>query len=508
MTRVVLGVDASTTAAKAIAWDGSGKARSEGRATYALNNPGPDAWEQDAEQWWRASLAALEECCRGLAPEDEVTALCITHQRETFVLTDPEGHPRHPALVWMDARGKHGISDARGPLSEDRVHTISGKPPCITPSFYKLHALLTREPSLASRETRVLDVHAFLAWRLTGAFATSLASADPLGMVDMQAHAWSPDLLAALKLDESQLPRLLEPGELIGSVQDEVADAVGLPRGLPVVAGLGDGQAAGLGAGLVAPGRAYLNLGTAIVSGVLSRSYQTSRAFRTLYGGADRTFFLETDLLGGTFTLNWLLDRLLASEAEGGPELSLDELEQQASQLPSGADGLILLPYFAGVMNPYWDDDARGVMLGLSASHGPAHLYRAIIEGLALEHRVHAEGVEAALGKPIEEFIVMGGGSQSDLWCQIFANVLRKPILRCGTSEATCLGAGMLAAVHAKMHGDLTAAATAMTRTTRRFVPNDDQGRYAELFDIYRGVYPATRQILNALARFRDPAAS
>ncbi len=507
MTRVVLGIDASTTAVKAIAWDASGNARCEGRASYALNNPGTDAWEQDAEQWWQASLEALGQCCRGLAQEDEVAALCIAHQRETFVLTDPEGHPLRPALVWMDARGKDGISDARGPLSEDRVHTISGKPPCITPSFYKLHALLAREPSLATRHTRVLDVHAFLAWRLTGAFATSRASADPLGMVDMQARAWSPDLLSALALDESQLPRLLEPGEPIGSVLDEVADAVGLPRGLPVIAGLGDGQAAGLGAGLVAPGRAYLNLGTAIVSGVLSRSYQTSRAFRTLYGGADRTYFLETDLLGGTFTLNWLLDQLLAPEAEAGRKVSLDELEQQANQLSPGADGLMLLPYFAGVMNPYWDDDARGVMMGLSASHGPAHFYRAIVEGLALEHRVHTEGVEAALGWPIEEFIVMGGGSQSELWCQILADVLDRPILRCGTSEATCLGAGMLAAVHAKMHGDLTEAARAMTRTTRRFVPDDDQERYAELLDIYRGVYPAARQTLSALARFRDPAA-
>ncbi len=507
MTRVVLGVDASTTGVKAIAWDEAGRALGEGRASYELFNPAPDAWEQDAEAWWGATLEALGACVSGLGDDVQVLALCVTHQRETFVLTDPDGVPVHPALVWMDARGKRDIANSLGPLSFENAHAISGKPPCITPSFYKLSALLRRAPALRTPELRVLDVHAFLVWRLTGRFATSLASADPLGLIDMQARAWSQVLLARLELSEAQLPALVAPGEQIGTLNGALASQLGLPADLPIVAGLGDGQAAGLGAGLVLPGRAYLNLGTAIVSGVLAQEYRISRAFRTLYAGAAGSYFVETDLLGGTFTLNWLQTLLQSDAGTAAASSKLAALERAAVDLPPGAGGLLALPYFAGVMNPYWDDAASGVLLGLTAAHGPAHLYRAIIEGIALEHRVHTEGVEAALGEPITEFVVMGGGSRSDLWCQILADVLQRPIVRSATVEATCLGAGMLAAVHVRLVPDLASAAQAMTQTGRRFVPESARTRYDELFQIYRELYPSNKRTLAALARFRETSA-
>ena len=423
MSDLVLGIDCSTTACKAIAWDAAGRAVAEGRSAIALDNPEPGAWQQDAEQWWTATC----EACRALnVDRGRIAALCVTNQRETFVVTDDDGVPKHPALVWMDARCREQVAKAAEDLGRDRLHAISGKPASTTPSFYKLLYLLEREPSL--RGAAVLDVHAYVVRRLTGVAATSLAAADPSGLVDMEQRAWSEELCHYAGLTPAQLPALFEPGEAIGELSQTAAAATGLSRGLPVIAGAGDGQCAGLGAGIADAGRAYLNLGTAIVSGVLSGEYRTDNAFRTLYA-ASGGYFLETDLQGGTFTLTWLSETFL-----GGAH-SIAELAADAERVARGSEGLLVLPYWNGVMNPYWDDAAGGVVVGLRGHHTPAHLYRAVLEGIAMEQRLHTRGVEAATA-PIAELVVMGGGSQSDLWCQVIADTLERPIVRAGDARS------------------------------------------------------------------------
>lgn len=495
-------IDASTTAVKALVFAADGRPVAESRVALDLRNPEPDAWEQDAESWWTATLQTLAEAVAQLDDASTVAALCVTHQRETFVIADGDSAPIRPALVWMDARCRLEVADAIRRLGADRLHEISGKPPCTTPSLYKLMYVLGREPALRAREFMVLDVHALVVWRLTGRAATSLASADPLGLVDMRARDWSEELLALPGIARSQLPELVEPGAQLGALLPEVAARTGLPAGLPVIAGAGDGQAAGLGAGILGPGRAYLNLGTAIVSGVLSREYVVDRAFRTMMGGAPGTYFLESDLKGGTFTLDWLVDKWL-----GGDRTALGRLEGQASHLTPGSDGLVLVPYWNGVMDPYWNDDATGIVMGLHGAHGPAHLYRAILEGIALEQRLHATAIERATGERIEELVVMGGGSRSDLWCGIIASVTGRRVTRAGSPEATALGAALLAATGAGAFADLDVAARAMTRTGQSFDPGPDAPIYDALYrSVYDKLYESVAPRLDALAAIRRRA--
>jgi xylulokinase len=170
--------------------------------------------------------------------------------------------------------------------------------------------------------------------------------------------------------------------------------------------------------------------------------------------------------------------------------------------IPAGADGLVLLPYWAGVMNPFWDDSASGAVIGWRANHGPAHLYRATLEGIALEQRLHLEGVEAATG-PIEQLVVMGGGSQSDLWCQILADTLNKPVVRAHTAEATALGAAMLAATFELYESVPTACAAmrgAPSQAGAAFVPGERQPFYDRLYrEVYRGLYEDLRHRMERL---------
>lgn len=494
---LVIGVDVSTTAAKAIVVDGAGTTLAEGRAVFPLHNPAPGAWEQDANDWKAAAIEAIREATSRLEPEqrENIRSLSIANQRETFVVTDPDGHPLAPAIVWMDARSKPEVVAACEELAPESIHAISGKVPCTTPSLYKIRMLLTRlAPELREREKRVVDVHAFIVHALTGAWITSTAAADPLGIVDMQRADWSDDLCTLARVRREELPYLLPPGTPIGTVQDDLAEYLGLDHGVLVVAGAGDGQAAGLGAGTSDPGAAYLNIGTALVAGLTGKTYRIARAYRTLFGAMPGTFLYESDLKGGTLTLDWLADRLLGEgrfERTDARMATLASLEARARDIEPGSGGLLALPYWSGVMNPHWDDDARGALIGLSPDHGPEHLYRAICEGLAFEHRLIFEAMEREAGK-IGSVVAVGGGSRSPFLLQLFSDILERPLRLAASDETTALGAAMLAAPSAGLAASVQEAAKRMTSTKEGTVPGPTAARYRQIYErSYRGLYSA-----------------
>lgn len=490
---VVLGIDASTTAVKAIAFDRAGAIVAEGRAPIALSSPEPGAWEQDANEWWSALCTAVRAVVALLGAR-RIEGISIANQRETFVFTDEHGAPLAPALTWMDARCTNEVARAVSAIGDERLHRLSGKPPSPTPSLYKAMYVLGRRPDVAAQRPFLLDVHAFLVRRLTGQFRTSTASADPTGLVDLSTCSWSPELCELLGISSDRLPELVSPGQPIGVIDETGARETGLVAGTALFAGAGDGQAASLGAGVTAPGTAYLNVGTAIVSGVPSDAMQIDRAFRTLFA-AGRGYLLETDLLSGTFSFNWLADRFFPGEDRSAV---LARLATESRSLPPGAGGLMFLPYLGGVMTPYWDDAARGALVGLRGEHGPAHVYGAIAEGLALEQRVATSAVEAVVGT-LPEMVVLGGPMADDAFCQLFADAMNKRLVRASTVEATSLGAAMLAAAGAGMHTSIDAAAIAMSSRGTSFSPGAAADAYSRRFEAYRAMYPALAGVMRLL---------
>jgi len=498
----VVSVDCSTSASKAIVWDSTGQPLSEGRASFPLLNPHPTWWEQRPGDWWQATATALREAMSGVDPS-RVAALCMSHQRETFVPVDERGHPLRNGIVWLDERAAGELEDIDASYGAARFHETSGKPLSTTPSLPKILWLRKHEPDLFRRVHKYLDVHAYLVFRMTGRYKTGWGCADPMGLFDMANGDWARDLMSALGLRVEQFPQVYPPGTVMDRVSEEASATCGLPAGLPIVAALGDGQSAGLGANITSPGQAYLNLGTAVVSGAFSEEYSADPRFRTLTGGVAGTYLLETVLRGGTFTISWFLEKFGVVDGEGaGPDLSPeDACEAAAREVPPGSLGLMLVPYWSGVMNPYWDPAASGIIAGWRGSHGKPHLYRAILEGIAFEQRLATSGVEAATGLPIERFIAMGGGSRSPLWCQIVADITGKPVTRSASPEATCLGAAILAATAAGLHSDVREAASAMVRLGETFAPNQEsQAIYDRLYEeVYRHLFPSLQAPLDRL---------
>ncbi len=279
------------------------------------------------------------------------------------------------------------------------VHRITGKPPNPTPAWYKLLWLGKHEPETIARTDHVVDVAGYLVRKLTGERATSWACADPLGLVDLKSFDYDDGLLAEAGLTRQQVSRLLAPGAIAGGLLADVASGLGLPAGLPVIVGAGDGQSAGLGCNVTRPGRAYLNLGTGAVSGVYAADYSHDTAYRTMGGPIPGSYILETFIGGGTQNVVWFIENVSGLErAQAGAPSPEQVMEAAAASVPLGAGGLLCLPYWTGAMTPYWDGHARGAFLGLTGLHGKAHMYRAILEGIALEQRFLTEGVEQATG--------------------------------------------------------------------------------------------------------------
>ncbi|RWK56694.1 FGGY family carbohydrate kinase [Mesorhizobium sp.] len=493
MNDVVIGIDASTTAVKAIAFTRNGKELFQAREAYPLSNPQPGHFEQDAEHWWTALLGALKQVTEAIGAA-RVAAICIAHQRETFTLIDHAGKPLIPAILWLDERARPQVARLSAALGRETIRDWSGKPPDPTPALYAVRWLAEHQPKALEDAAALVDVHGFFVHRLTGRLVTSTASADPLGLLDIKNGTWHPELVAAAGLRPDQLPQLVAPGAICGGLGERVARLIGLKAGTPVVAGAGDGQAMGLGMGVYGEGKSYLSLGSGVVSGCYSHGLTTSDAFRTLVSPTGSGFMLETVLRSGMQLVDWIV------RTTGSP--SAAALEKAATEIAAGSEGLLVLPYWAGVMSPYWDGAARGAIVGLSLDHEPKHLFRAVLEGIAFEQAIASEAMETqatetqAGGKPAA-MIAAGGGTNCALLMQIMASVLERPLSVSPVNEAAALGAAMLAASAIGWFASPDMAAEAMAAPPTRHVDPVDGlvPAYRARKAIYRDLYQATRDI-------------
>src|SRR5664279_2405047 len=440
---LVLAVDCSTTAVKAIVFDGSGRSVAGARRPLSMLRPQPGFHEQDAAQWWRATVGAMAEVIASLDRPADIRAISISHQRESFVCLDADGRPTRPAILWVDTRAAEQIAQFGSP----RVAQVSGKPPDVTPAIYKMAWLRQHEPATLRDAVQVGDVQAFLVQRFTGRWATSHGSADALGLFDLARLTWDDELLAVAGVRRNQLPELVPSGDLLGQLTAELTRQLGLPAPIPLVAGTGDGQAAGLGADAGGSSVAYLNLGTSMVMGVASDHYLTDAAFRTLAGPVHGTFVLETLLNSAGYLVEWF-------RAQFGLFPDNHELNDAVAAVPAGADGLLTLPYWNAVQPPHWDPLARGATVGWHGGHTPAHFLRSMLEGVAFEAELHLAGLVRATGMPITSLHAVGGGTRSDVWVQIMADVTGRTLQVESEDEVSAKGAAVLARAYLAYGGN------------------------------------------------------
>ncbi|MCQ0986114.1 xylulokinase [Jiella marina] len=501
---VVIGLDSSTQSAKAIAWTASGESVAEGRAPIELSNPRLGWFEQEPDDWRKAARKALQDLTGKIDPS-RILGLAISNQRETMAHLDANGRSVRPATVWLDERAPAEVEELAAALGRKTIHEITGRPVDIIPCLYRLAWMKKNEPDLYEKTALFCDVQTVLVSDLCGGRPrTSWSSADPFALFDIRKKEWSRTILEAIELPVEKLAETHAPGTQLGEITAEAAEATGLPKSCPVFAGGGDGQCAGLGTNCTDPAQAYVNLGTAVVSGVWQPDFAVSDAFRTQIAAQGNGFIFENCLRGGAFLINWFVDKFLGGRSD--PAI-FDRLEAEALRLPIGSEGVLVQPFWGGVMDPHWDSETRGTIMGLSGSHGPVHIYRAILEGITVWLAAATRRTEEVTGRKVERYVAIGGGANSPLWRQMLADASGRPVCISGTVEASALGAGMIAAHGAGWFSSIEEAAGAMAGATTPIEPDASRrDAYDELGDIFQSAYAATADINHRLVAFAERA--
>lgn len=484
---LVLGIDASTTATKAVLVDEAGVVRGIGTAEYAFSVPRPLWSEQEPRLWWDGTVAAVRAVLASTGTSGaDVVAIGLTGQMHGAVLLDSAGDVLRPAMLWNDQRTGAECDAIRRAVGPERLIAITGNDALTGFTAPKLVWVRDHEPDVWRRIAHVLLPKDYVRFRMTGDYAVDKADGSGTLLFDLAARDWSSEVLGALAIDPAWMPRTWEGPEITGLVSAGAAELTGLRPGTPVVAGGGDQAANAVGVGAVVAGRMALSLGT---SGVVFATTE-----RPLFEPAGRVhafchavpgrWHMMSVMLSAAGSLRWLRDAV-------APDVSFGDLVAQAADVPAGSGGLWFLPYLSGERSPHPDPLARGAFVGLTLAHDRRHLTRAVLEGVAFGLRDGLDLMVAA-GMPAPDQIrASGGGTASDLWRQILADVLDAEIATVNTTEGAAYGAGLLAAVGAGWYPSVEAAAAALVTATPVAAPGPDAPRYAEAHAIYRDLYPA-----------------
>ncbi len=488
--RLLLGIDVSTTGAKALLIDGKGTVVASATTPLTVQTPKALWSEQDPHEWWSGTAQSIRKALSDAkAAGSDVAAVGLTGQMHGLVLLGENREVLRPAILWNDQRTAKECDEIRDRVGRKSLIQTTGNDALTGFTAPKILWVRNHEPAVYAKARLVLLPKDYVRLRLTDVAAMDKADGSGTILFDLAARQWSKEVLAKLDIPAEWLPPTFEGPEITGTVSASAAQETGLRAGTPVVAGGGDQAAGAVGAGAVKPGIVALTLGT---SGVVFASTpkpltEPEGRLHAFCHAVPGTWHFMGVTLAAAGSFQWYRDALAASE-------TFEALVAEAASAPPGSEGLLFLPYLSGERTPYPDPLARGAFVGLTVRHGRAHLTRAVLEGVAFSMRdCFALLAGAGLGS-VDQVRVAGGGAKSPLWRKIVASVLGVELVTVNSTEGAAFGAALLAGVGAGAWSDVPSACLASIAITGRDAPDAEAGRvYADLYPQYRALYPALR---------------
>ncbi len=494
--RCVIGLDIGTTSTIGVLLAPPGRVLALATRPVDLFAPHPGWAEEGPEQWW-ANVCALtrELITRAGIGAEEIAGVGVTGMVPALVLLDARGRLLRPSIQQSDARCGAEVAALRAEYPEARFIRRAGNGINQQLAACKLRWIERHEPEVFRSIATVFGSYDYVNWRLTGIRAIEQNWALEAGFVDLSRHELSPELIALSHLPRRAVPGKVASHAILGRVSEAAAAATGLPEGVPVVGGAADLVASALGAGIVAPGQVLLKFGGSV--DVLTTTATAS---------PDPRLYLDYHLVPGLFMpngcmatggsgLNWFARTFAGGEqarAEAAGQTLHQWLDGMAAPVPAGAGGVRVLPYFLGEKTPIHDPEARGAFTGLSLSHGPGHMWRALLEAYAYAIAHHVE-VLNDIGYSTEHFTACDGGASSRIWMQIVADVLQRPVQLLTGHPGSCLGVAWTAAIGCGLEHDWAGVARLVGQGERV----QPEVRHAE---VYRQGYAEFRRLYRRLA--------
>ncbi len=498
----LLGIDVGTSGCKALIFSEDGSLLSAAYAEYDTRHPRPGWAELDSRHVWELVQATIRRAVRSLKG-DAPRALCVSSLGEAFVPVNAAREILGPSLLNFDERGAEFLPDLRARLNDAHLYRINGNTLGNHYSLPKLLWLRQHQPDVYRRTDWFLHWSGFVSFMLGADPAVDASLANRSLLFDLQRADWSAELLDWAQLDPRKLPPVVAGGTQIGAVSRTAADELGLPAGMPILIGAHDQCCTAVGCGVTRPGQAVYGMGTYIcMTPVFDQrpddNAMITQGLNTEHHAVSGQYVCFIYNQGGAL-VKWYRDTFAAAERKQALDSGADPYPALFAEMPAGPSRVMVLPHFTASGPPHFITDSCGLLAGLHLDTPRGEILKGIIEGATFYLRECLESLPEGIS--IRGFRAAGGGSRSDAWLQLSADILGRPLVRAQASEAGALGAAVIAGVGSRVFTSIEEGVQCMVRTEREFQPDPQmQARYAEQFAKYQQLWPLMQDYLRGLA--------
>lgn len=508
----VIGVDIGTQSTKALLADRDGAIVAQHSSGYQPDTPRPLWAQQHAAVWFDAVTECISQVVarakEARIDAASIKAVCISSlYGGSGIPVDDDIEPLYPCLIWMDRRATAEVDWVRSHVDMARLSAITGNGADSYYGYTKMLWLREHEPKVWAATRHFLPPNAYVIYRLTGEIAVDHCSAGNIGGVyDIARRDWSGEMLDALGIERTKMPRrLVDSTDVVGTLTSQAAARLGLDAGTAIVAGGIDAAVATFAAGVTRTGQHVAMIGTSMCWGYVNQHVDARHglvAMPHVFNGRHDLYVFGGASTAGA-SVAWFRDQFCHAEIEAAKATSHKDahrlLEDAAARVPAGSGGVMFLPYLMGERSPVWDAKASGAFIGLNLVDTRAHLYRAVLEGVAFALQHNIEAGRKGAQRLDDRLIVVGGAAHSDLWMQIIADVTGYPVYTIKEDVEAAMGAALLAALGAGLVTRERAARGWITLVERAQPDASRRALYAQRFGVYADLYPALKPLMHRL---------
>lgn len=491
--RLYIGIDLGTSAVKLLLMDEAGQVKNVVSREYPLEFPQPGWSQQNPEDWRKAVLEGIPDLLTGFDPKT-VAGIGCGGQMHGLVVLDRDDQVIRPAILWNDGRTARQVDYLNNVIGKERLSAWTANIAFAGFTAPKILWMRENEPENFARIAKIMLPKDYVNYILTGVHACDYSDASGTLLLDVKNKRWSREMLDICGVRETQMPRLFESYQCIGTVKPDIARALGLGDNVKVAAGAGDNAAAAVGTGVVGDGGCNISLGTSGTVFISSKNFGVDRHNALhAFAHADGGYHLMGCMLSAASCNKWLMEDIYKTSdyiAEQAP-ITEDRL---------GENHVFFLPYLMGERSPINDTNARGTFLGMTMDTTRADLTQAVLEGVAFAIRDSVE-VARSLGIDIRSSKICGGGARSPLWKKMIANILNVELECLECEQGPGMGGAMLAMVACGAYETVQAACDAIVRVASRVTPEPElAARYEKRYRQFQKIYPACKQLFAEIA--------
>ena len=483
-----IGVDLGTSAVKLLLMEGNGKIANVVSKEYPLYFPNPGWSEQKPEDWWSAVVEGLKELTADF-DKSQVAGISFGGQMHGLVVLDKDDNVIRPALLWNDGRTFEETDYLNQVIGKDKLSRYTANIAFTGFTAPKILWMKNKEPENFAKIAKIMLPKDYIAYKLSGVHCTDVSDASGMLLFDVKNKCWSKEMLAICGIKESQMAKIFESYEAVGTIKPELAKEFGFKESVKIVAGAGDNAAAAVGTGTVGDAMCNISLGTSGTIFISSKEFGVDKNNALhAFAHADGHYHLMGCMLSAASCNKWWMEEIMQTKefAKEQSAITDDKL---------GNNHVYFLPYLMGERSPHNDSNARGTFIGMTMDTSRADMYQAVLEGVAFAIRDSLE-VARSLGIDIKRSKICGGGAKSPLWKKIIANVLNIKIDVIESEEGPGYGGAMLAAVACGEYASVEEAAAKLVKVVDTIEPDSEiAARYEERYRKFAQIYPTVKEL-------------